>query len=59
MMPDRHRRWIILLMASLLFVLSMFYRASVAVVTPDLIRDIDLDARGLSLISAAFFVSEQ
>ena len=55
MIPDRHRRWIILLMASLLFVLSMFYRASVAVITPDLIRDLGLDARGLSLISAAFF----
>lgn len=55
MMPDRHRRWAILLTASLLFVLSMFYRASVAVITPDLIRDLSLDARGLSLISAAFF----
>lgn len=55
MIPDRQRRWLILLMASLLFVLSMFYRASVAVITPDLIRDLGLDARGLSLISAAFF----
>lgn len=55
MMPDRYRRWLILLMASLLFVLSMFYRASVAVITPDLIRDLGLDARGLSMISAAFF----
>lgn len=55
MIPDRHRRWAILLMACLLFVLSMFYRASVAVITPDLIRDLGLDARGLSLISAAFF----
>ena len=55
MIPDRYRRWAILLMACLLFVLSMFYRASVAVITPDLIRDLALDARGLSLISAAFF----
>jgi len=55
MIPDRHRRWLILPMASLLFLMSMFYRASVAVITPDLIRDIGLDARGLSLISAAFF----
>jgi sugar phosphate permease len=55
MIADRHRRWIILLTACLLFVLSMFYRASVAVITPDLIRDLGLDARGLSLISAAFF----
>jgi sugar phosphate permease len=55
MIPDRHRRWLILPMASLLFLLSMFYRASVAVITPDLVRDLGLDARGLSLISAAFF----
>lgn len=55
MIPDRHRRWVILLTACLLFVLSMFYRASVAVITPDLIRDLGLDVRGLSLVSAAFF----
>ena len=45
----------ILLAACLLFVVSMFYRASVAVITPDLIRELGLDARGLGLISAAFF----
>jgi len=49
------RRWIILSAACLLFVLSQFYRASIAVITPDLIRDIGLDTRGLSHISAAFF----
>lgn len=35
--------------------LSQFYRASVAVISPDLIRDLAVDTRGLSLISAAFF----
>jgi len=38
-----------------LFVLSQFYRASIAVITPDLISDLGLDTRGLSLVSASFF----
>lgn len=42
-------------MACLLFILSQFYRASIAVITPDLILDLGLDTRGLSLISASFF----
>lgn len=33
----------------------MFYRATIAVVAPDLTRDLSLDAGDLSLISAAFF----
>jgi MFS family permease len=41
--------------ACLLFVLSQFYRASIAVIAPDLISDLGLDTRGLSLISASFF----
>ena len=49
------RRWIIFFTATLLFVLSQFYRASVAVITPDLIRELGVDTRGLSLISASFF----
>ena len=49
------RRWIIFSTATLLFLLSQFYRASVAVITPDLIRELGLDTRGLSLISASFF----
>jgi sugar phosphate permease len=49
------RRWAIFIMACLLFVLSQFYRASIAVITPNLISDLGLDSRGLSLISASFF----
>ncbi len=49
------RRWIIFFTATLLFLLSQFYRASVAVITPDLIRELGTDTRGLSLISASFF----
>jgi len=49
------RRWIIFLLTSSLFVLSQFYRASIAVITPDLTRDLSLDAGELSIMSAAFF----
>jgi len=49
------RRWVIFFLACFLFVLSQFYRASVAVISPDLIRDLGLDTKGLSLVSAAFF----
>jgi sugar phosphate permease len=49
------RRWVIFFLACFLFVLSQFYRASVAVIAPKLITELALDARGLSLVSAAFF----
>lgn len=49
------RRWVIFFITCLLFVLSQFYRASVAVISPNLIADLNLDTRGLSLLSAAFF----
>lgn len=55
MIPDPIRRWIIFVIACLLFMLSQFYRASLAVIAPDLIRDLALDTPGLSLISAVFF----
>jgi sugar phosphate permease len=51
----KYRRWIIFFLSCFLFVLSQFYRASVAVISPNLIEDLALDARGLSLVSAAFF----
>ena len=50
-----YRRWLLFLLSTLLFVLSQFYRATVAVISPQLMADLDLDARGLGLISAAFF----
>ena len=49
------RRWVIFTIACLLFILSQFYRASIAVITPELISDLNLNTNGLSLISAAFF----
>jgi len=51
----RSRRWVIFVLTSSLFVLSQFYRASIAVITPDLIADLSLEAAGLSLMSSAFF----
>ena len=49
------RRWAIFVVTSLLFVLSQFYRASIAVITPNLMADLSLNTKGLSLMSAAFF----
>ena len=55
MKPALSRRWVIFTIASSSFVLSQFYRVSVAVISPNLISDLGLDTSGLSLISAAFF----
>ena len=49
------RRNIIFLLGGALFFLSQFYRASTAVIAPDLMRDLGVGSRDLSLISAAFF----
>ncbi len=55
MIPTPNRRWIIYLIACLMFTFSQFYRSSIAVISPNLIEDLDLDANDLGLISAAFF----
>jgi sugar phosphate permease len=55
MLNDSIRYWLIFPLACMLFVLSQFYRVSVAVITLDLVRDLAIDTSGLSLISAAFF----
>ncbi|MFH2131263.1 MAG: MFS transporter [bacterium] len=49
------RRWVIFIIACSSFLLSQFYRASVAVITPNLVNDLGFDTSSLSLISAAFF----
>jgi sugar phosphate permease len=49
------RRWILFASLLSLFGLSMFYRSSLAVLAPDLVRDIHLDMTDLGLISASFF----
>jgi sugar phosphate permease len=55
MMPLLSRRWMVFFLAGLLFVLSQFYRASMAVMFPDLTAGLNLDAAQLGRISAAFF----
>ncbi len=49
------RRWAIFLVTASLFVLSQFYRVTLAVITPQLTADLALSAQELSLMSAAFF----
>jgi len=49
------RQWIVFVFAGTLFILSQFYRSSVAVIAPDLIRDLSLDSWALSTVSASFF----
>ena len=42
---------------SALFILSMFYRVSNAVIAPNLIHDLKLDAEALGILGGAFFYS--
>jgi sugar phosphate permease len=49
--------WVVFLIASLNFFLSQFYRATNAVIAPQLLNDLSLDTEGLGLLSAAFFYS--
>ena len=49
------RRWMIFLVTAALFVLSQFYRVTIAVITPQLMADLSLNAHDLSIMSAAFF----
>lgn len=48
-------RWGVFALASMFFILSQFYRASMAVISSDLILDLQLNASDLSLLSSAFF----
>lgn len=48
-------RWGVFALTSLFFLLSQFYRASMAVISSDLIRDLGLSASALSLLSSSFF----
>lgn len=55
MASNKNLRWIIYLISCLLFIFSQFYRSSIAVISPNLVADLNLDANDLGLISAAFF----
>jgi MFS family permease len=49
------RCWAIFAATCTLFLLSQFYKTCLAVITPQLMADLSLDAKGISLMSAAFF----
>lgn len=49
------RRGILFASLSVLFGYSMFYRSSLAVLSPELVRDVRLDMADMGLISATFF----
>ena len=55
MQSSHFHRLLIFTTASALFVLSQFYRAAIAVITPELTADLGINTREMSLISAAFF----
>ncbi len=48
-------RWTVFAIATAFFLLSQFYRAAVAVITPQLTADLGLTPQGLATLSAAFF----
>ena len=51
------RRWIIFGICASLFLMSLFYRASSAIIAPDLMHDLRLTHEALGLLGAAFFYS--
>jgi len=54
-MPSKRASLFIFPLLSTLFCFSMFYRVTNAVIAPDLIREFDLDAERLGVLSSAFF----
>ena len=49
------RAWIIFVVTAANFLLSQFYRAANAMISPQLLHDLAVDTKGLGLIAAAFF----
>jgi MFS family permease len=52
-----HRRWTIFGICASLFLMSLFYRASGAIIAPNLVADLNLSPHALGLMGAAFFYS--
>ncbi len=54
---NHSRTWLFttVILAAVMFAMSQFYRASVAVISPNLMQEMGLNALDLSRISAAFF----
>ena len=57
MVSENFRSFLIFSTLSALFTLSMFYRVSNAVIAPNLIQDLDLNAQTLGILGGAFFYS--
>ena len=53
--PLRESRWVVVVFSSGLFLMSMLYRVSNAVIAPELSRDLALTPQELGLMGAAFF----
>jgi sugar phosphate permease len=52
-----YRRWTIFGTCAFLFLMSLFYRASSAIIAPNLVVDLNLSPHALGLMGAAFFYS--
>jgi sugar phosphate permease len=52
--PSR-KRWLVLILCSLLFIFSQFYRVSNAIIAPQLQKELAVSSEGLGLLGAAFF----
>lgn len=52
-----HRRWTIFGICACLFLMSLFYRASSAIISPNLVDDLHLSPQALGIMGAAFFYS--
>jgi len=48
-------RWLIFTICSLLFVMSMLFRASIVIIAPELSHDLNLSSEDLGLLGAVFF----
>jgi MFS family permease len=55
--PQPFRPFLIFIILSALYILSMFYRVSTAVMAPNLIQDLGLDAETLGILGGAYFYS--
>ncbi|MBW1704862.1 MAG: MFS transporter [Deltaproteobacteria bacterium] len=51
----KSRPWTLFAVCTSLFLISLFYRASNAIIAPDLSRDLNLEPNDLGLLGAAFF----
>jgi MFS family permease len=52
-----YRRWVIFGVCTALFIMSMFYRVSGAIIAPNLSEDLNLNPQELGLVGGVFFYS--